>query len=85
MHKLTAFDGSSQSHNSPNTLNPNVFVPPLLCHRCGAVAQPVITESYQACGGRLSEATAHALIDHFLLIESELAQIRRLLLEEVGL
>jgi hypothetical protein len=57
----------------------------LLCHRCGAVAQPVLTESYQACGGRLSEATAHALIDHFILIESELAQIRRLLLEEVGL
>jgi hypothetical protein len=33
----------------------------------------------------LSEPTAHAIIDHLLLIESELAQIRRLLLEEIGL
>jgi hypothetical protein len=35
--------------------------------------------------GHLSEPTAHALIDHLLLIETELAQIRRLLLEEIGL
>jgi hypothetical protein len=36
-------------------------------------------------GSHLSDAVAHALIDHLLLIETELAQIRRLLMEEMGL
>jgi len=39
----------------------------------------------EQAGARLSEATAHALIDRFLIIETELAQIRRLLVEEVGI
>jgi hypothetical protein len=42
-------------------------------------------EGDQVGGGHLSEPTAHALIDHLLFIETELAQIRLLLLEEIGL
>jgi hypothetical protein len=41
-------------------------------------------ETRLACG-HLSEYTVHAIADHFQLIESEMAQIRRLLLEELGL
>jgi hypothetical protein len=43
---------------------------------------PVPLEGVQV-DGHLSESTAHALIDHLLLIETELAEIRRLVLEEV--
>jgi hypothetical protein len=47
----------------------------------------VAAPSCPHCGKLLSlfEPTAHALVDHFLLIESEMAQLRRLLLEEIGL
>jgi hypothetical protein len=53
----------------------------LSCPYCNT---PLSLEGSQA-GGHLSDPEAHALIDHLLLIESELAQIRRLLLEEIGL
>jgi hypothetical protein len=52
----------------------------LTCPLCHTLLVPEGLPS----GNRLSTPAAHALVDHLLLIESELAQIRRLLLEEIG-
>ena len=51
------------------------------CPRCGII---LVLEDLQS-GARLFGPVASGLIDHLLHIETELAQIRRLLLEEVGL
>jgi hypothetical protein len=49
------------------------------CQKCGT---GVSLENFQG-DDHLSESAAHALIDHLLLIESEIAEIRRLVLAEV--
>jgi hypothetical protein len=55
------------------------------CPRCGVLDRPTINPDSGPPGAQLSDSVAHALIDHLLLVESELAAIRRLLMEEVGL
>jgi len=50
--------------------------------RCPHCRKPIATPDPQP-EARLSDALAHALLDHLLLIESEMAQIRRLLAEEI--
>jgi len=59
-------------------------VPPHTLHmlRCPHCQQPLALEDLPT-GSRLSDPVAHALIDHLLLIESELSQLRRLLIEEI--
>ncbi len=55
------------------------LVRPLTCPRCHA---RLVLEDIQP-SAPLTDQVAHALIDHLLLIETELAAIRRLLVEEV--
>jgi hypothetical protein len=64
----------------PAALGPRMFAgdQPLLCPHCHA---PLKAEDLPSAP--LSDAVARALIDHLLLIETELAAIRRILFEEV--
>jgi hypothetical protein len=59
-------------------------IPPPTLHllRCPHCGGPLTLEDLKS-GARLSEPVAHALIDHLILIETEMAHIRRLLVEEV--
>ena len=54
---------------------------PLLL-RCPHCDRPLGLEDLHR-GARLSDPMTHALIDHLLLVETELAAIRRLIMEEV--
>jgi hypothetical protein len=54
------------------------LIRPAICPRCGA---PLTHKGVPST--TLSDPLIHALLDHFLLIEAELKQIRRLLVEEV--
>jgi hypothetical protein len=56
------------------------LVRPITCPRCG---EPLDANPEDVPNTTLSDHVAHALIDHFLAIEAELQQIRRLLTAEI--